>query len=116
MTKPAETPEEHHDAGFDPSGTMSPAVGKAAAFLKTLAHEGRLEILCQLLEGEKTVGEIEAALGLTQSAVSQQLMRLRAERLVEARRQGRHVLYRLERAEVRSIIGALREAFCCETH
>jgi ArsR family transcriptional regulator, virulence genes transcriptional regulator len=91
---------------------MSDAVGRATAFLKTLAHEGRLEILCQLIDGERTVTELEEALGLGQVAVSQQLMRLRAEGLVGARRAGRNIYYRLERPEVSAIIAELQRAFC----
>jgi DNA-binding transcriptional ArsR family regulator len=98
--------------GFDKTGATSDALAKATAFLKVLAHERRLEILCQLLDGEHTVGEIEAALGSSQSAVSQQLMRLRAEGVVEARRQGRHIRYRLDRPEARLVIEALRAGFC----
>ena len=81
-------------------------------FLKALAHEGRLEILCQLIEGERSVTEIEAQSGMPQPKVSQLLMRLRAERIVEARREGRNVLYRMERPEVIEVITILRRAFC----
>lgn len=112
MTKENSAQADLRDRGFHPSGAMAPAVSKAATFLRTLAHEGRLEILCQLLDGPRTVGELEEALGLAQSAVSQQLMRLRAEGLVEAKRNGRFVRYRLERPEVRAFIALLRETFC----
>lgn len=85
---------------------------RAATFLKALAHEGRLEILCQLIDGERTVTEIEARLKMPQSKVSQLLMRLRAERIVETRRDGRNVLYRIERPEIVEIIAVLQKAFC----
>ncbi|MCU0883877.1 MAG: metalloregulator ArsR/SmtB family transcription factor [Beijerinckiaceae bacterium] len=88
------------------------AVAEAAALMKALAHEGRLEILCCLVDGERTVSEIEQAVGLRQTAVSQQLMRLRHENLVTARRDGRFMHYAIERPEIRQIIDALREAFC----
>jgi DNA-binding transcriptional ArsR family regulator len=88
------------------------AVGKATSLLKLLAHEGRLEIMCLLVDGGKTVGEIEAALGLSQSKVSQQLMRLRAEGLVVAHRTGRNIRYELGRSETVIVIRALQEAFC----
>lgn len=88
------------------------AVRAASEFLKALAHEKRLLILCHLVGGEQTVGEIEAALGLDQAVVSVQLMRLRAQGLVAARRSGRHVHYRLQRPEVIAIVGALQDAFC----
>lgn len=88
------------------------AVRAAAEFLKALAHERRLMILCHLVGGEQTVGAIERALGLNQAVVSAQLMRLRAEGLVAARRDGRHIHYRLERPEVIAIVAALQDAFC----
>lgn len=97
---------------FGEDTTGQSAAGKAAAFLKALAHEGRLEILCLLGEREMTVGEIEEALGLSQAAVSQQLMRLRGDGLVEARREGRFIHYRLHRPEVKAIIAELQKAFC----
>lgn len=99
---------------FDPSGTAPTAVAKAAQFLKSLAHEGRLEVLCKLAEGPSTVGGIEASLGMSQSTVSQLLMRLRADGVVEARRSGRSVVYRLATPEVVAIIALLRERYCPE--
>ena len=88
------------------------AVTSATSFLKLLAHERRLEIMCLLVDGEKTVGEIAASLGLGQSAVSQQLMRLRAEGLVIANREGRNIRYVLGRPETVVVIRALQQAFC----
>ncbi len=58
---------------------MADRAREASDFLKALAHESRLMILCNLLDGEKSVGELEAYLSLRQSAVSQQLARLRLE-------------------------------------
>ncbi|GHC60969.1 ArsR/SmtB family transcription factor [Neogemmobacter tilapiae] len=97
---------------FSDEGPLTPAAREAAALLKALAHEGRLEILCLLLENPCTVGEMEEALGLPQAAVSQQLMRLRGDGLVRAEREGRHIRYSLERPEVRGIIQELQRAFC----
>jgi DNA-binding transcriptional ArsR family regulator len=91
---------------------MPESVRRATAFLKTLAHEARLEILCLLIDGERTVSQLTAALDMPQAAVSLQLMRLRGENLVSARRSGRNILYRLERPEVVSIIRELQLAFC----
>lgn len=88
------------------------AVGRATALLKLLAHDGRLEIMCLLLNGGRTVGEIGESVGLSQSAVSQQLMRLRAEGLVIANREGRSIRYVLGRPEAAIVIRALEEAFC----
>lgn len=97
---------------FGGASALSEAAREATAFLKAIAHEARLEILCQLIDGEKTVSQLEAALKMGQAAVSLQLMRLRAENLVATRRAGRHIYYRLERPEVVSIIRELQLAFC----
>jgi ArsR family transcriptional regulator len=70
-------------------GRMAPRAREASEFLKALAHESRLMILCDLLHGEKSVGELEALLARRQSTVSQQLARLRLEGLVSARRDGK---------------------------
>ena len=85
---------------------------QASEFLKALSHEVRLLILCFLIDGEKSVSEIEKMLKLRQPAVSQQLARLRADGLVEARRNGKNIYYSLARTEVRHVIGALHDAFC----
>jgi DNA-binding transcriptional ArsR family regulator len=77
-----------------------------------LAHEGRLMILCDLLRGEKSVGELEALLSRRQSTVSQQLARLRLEGLVSTRRDGQTVYYSIASDRARSVIGALYASFC----
>jgi DNA-binding transcriptional ArsR family regulator len=92
--------------------TMMRSASQASAFLKALSHGVRLVILCLLVEGEKSVSEIEQALSLRQPSVSQQLARLRAEGFVETRRNGKNVYYSLARPEVRDIIMALHAAFC----
>jgi DNA-binding transcriptional ArsR family regulator len=85
---------------------------QASEFLKALSHEGRLLILCLLIEGEKSVTELEQALNLRQAHVSQQLARLRANNLVEARRGGKSIYYSVTRPEVIEIISALYRTFC----
>jgi DNA-binding transcriptional ArsR family regulator len=84
----------------------------ASEFLKALSHEARLVILCLLVEGEKSVSELEAMLSLRQPAVSQQLARLRSDNLVETRRDGKNIYYSLARKEVIEVIAALHRAFC----
>ena len=84
----------------------------ASEFLKAISHEARLVILCLLVEGEKSVSELEEMLCLRQPAVSQQLARLRADSLVDTRRDGKNIYYSLARPEVVDIIGALHRAFC----
>lgn len=88
---------------------------RASEFLKALSHEARLVILCLLVEGEKSVSELEEMLSLRQPAVSQQLARLRSDNLVETRRDGKNIYYSLARPEVVEIISALHRAFCEDT-
>jgi DNA-binding transcriptional ArsR family regulator len=85
---------------------------KASDLLKALSHETRLLMLCLLSDGEKSVSELEDMLTLPQASVSQQLARLRFDRLVTTRREGRMVYYRIADAEISSIIGALYNLFC----
>lgn len=85
---------------------------EAAAFLKALAHEGRLMILCSLAGGERSVTELETLVGARQPAVSQQLARLRLEGLVAARRDGKMIYYRLADGRVRDTIALLHRLFC----
>jgi len=85
---------------------------RASDFLKALAHESRLIMLCILAEGEKSVSELERELNLRQPTVSQQLARLRADGLVSTRRDGKVVYYSLASSEARIIIGAIYEVFC----
>ena len=85
---------------------------EASDFLKALSHESRLLLLCALSEGECSVGELENILGERQSTVSQQLARLRLDRLVTTRRDGKTIYYSLADENVRAILDALRKAFC----
>jgi DNA-binding transcriptional ArsR family regulator len=85
---------------------------RASDFLKALAHESRLMILCILAEGEKSVSELEDILSLRQPTVSQQLARLRANGLVSTRRDGKAIYYRLASDETRVVIGAIYDVFC----
>src|SRR5690606_29330646 len=80
---------------------------KASELLKALSHEDRLVILCLLTEGERSVSELEDIMGMTQAAVSQQLARLRFDRLVNTRRDGRVIYYSLASKEVAPLIGTL---------
>ena len=84
----------------------------AAAFLKALAHEGRLLILCYLSSGEKSVTELETLLGSRQAAVSQQLARLRLEGLVTCRREGKAIYYALGDPRAAQTIALMYDLFC----
>ncbi len=94
---------------------MSRDVEEATEFLKALAHEGRLTILCRLHQGECSVTELEALLSARQSTVSQQLSRLRLERLVKTRREGKTVLYSLADERVESMLKVLHDLFCAKS-
>jgi DNA-binding transcriptional ArsR family regulator len=107
----AAPPKAQAPSGLDLDMLLSNA-HEASEFLKALSHEVRLLILCFLIEGEKSVSEIEKMLALRQPAVSQQLARLRADGLVETRRNGKNIYYSLARTEVRDVIQVLHDAFC----
>lgn len=100
---------ERMDTLVDP---MEAAAGEAAELLKSLGNPGRLRILCALVPGDKTVGELEAATGASQSYVSGQLLRLRAEGLVACDREGRSMRYRLSDPRVRPLLEKIYELFC----
>jgi DNA-binding transcriptional ArsR family regulator len=92
---------------------MIPASDQAADLMRSLSHPQRLLVLCALGNEEKSVGELRAELGnIEQVPMSQQLMRLRADGLVESRREGTTVYYRITRPEVLLVIAALESAFC----
>jgi ArsR family transcriptional regulator len=84
----------------------------AANFLKALAHEGRLMILCHLASGERSVTELENLLDSRQAAVSQQLARLRLEGLVTCRREGKAIFYSLADPKVQRAIDLVYDLFC----
>lgn len=91
---------------------MDAAAEEAAEMLKALSNPGRLRILCALVPGDLSVGELENALGASQSYVSGQLLRLRSEGLVSCERQGRSMRYSLSDPRVRPILERLYEVFC----
>lgn len=77
--------------------------------LKAMSHEGRLQILCHLTSGEKSVADLQTTLTCRQSSVSQQLSRLRLEGLVSPRRDGKSIYYRLSDDRVPSILAAIQD-------
>ena len=102
------------DEGLDQAemARMMDNARRATDFLKALAHEGRLMILCHLASGERSVTELEQLLSQRQAAVSQQLARLRLEGLVESRRDGKTIYYRLADGRAEKMIGIVYEMFC----
>ncbi len=99
------------DAPIAPTD-MADSAKHAASYLKTLAHEGRLMILCHLGSGEKSVGELEQLLEIRQAAVSQMLARLREEKLVKTRREGKTIYYSLADQDTQRVIALLYDKFC----
>lgn len=88
---------------------------RATAFLKALAHEGRLTILSRLVAGEKSVTELEELLSSRQAAVSQQLARMRLEGLVSHRREGKTMYYSLKDPNAVRILELLDDMFRAES-
>ncbi len=83
-----------------------------ATLLKQLSHPQRLVILCSMVDGEKSVAEIEAACGASQSAVSQFLKGMRLEGLIDSRREGKQIYYKIVDKRVFKLIRALYQIFC----
>jgi ArsR family transcriptional regulator len=104
-----------HDMSDAEMDKMMQSACDASNFLKAISHEGRLMILCHLSTGEKSVTELERLLSARQAAVSQQLARLRAEGLVEPRRDGKTIYYRLTDRRAIRILDVVYELFCART-
>jgi DNA-binding transcriptional ArsR family regulator len=85
---------------------------EAAGLLTALANTHRLAILCELVEGERSVGALVEAVGLTQSALSQHLAKLRAAGIVATRRDAQTIYYRLASAAAGSIMKTLADIYC----
>lgn len=84
----------------------------AAALLRSLGSKWRLLILCQLVNGEKSVGELERVIGLSQSALSQHLMVLRRNQLVKTRRAAQMIYYSLNGSDVTAVLNTLYGLYC----
>lgn len=88
--------------------------GEAAEFLKALANDQRLAILCSLLDKPLSVGQINERVHLSQSALSQHLAVLRERELVTTEKQAQTVYYSVPRGKTRRILSLLHECFCPE--
>lgn len=91
------------------------SAAQCCALLKAMAHEDRLLLLCQLIEGEHNVGELEAQTGIRQPSLSQHLGVLREEGLVSTRREGKYMYYSLASDEVFAIMSTLSSLYCGKT-
>jgi ArsR family transcriptional regulator len=85
---------------------------EVSELLKTLAHPMRLMIVCTLIDGEYSVSELEEKLDIHQPNLSQQLTVLREAAIVETRREGKQIYYRLTAREAERLVGALYDIFC----
>lgn len=88
------------------------SANRAAALLRLLGNERRLMILCQLADGELSVGQLQPRVGLSQSALSQHLALLREEGVVATRRDGQTIHYRIADPAALRVIATLAELFC----
>ena len=91
---------------------MQQNASRASAVMKLLSHPHRLMILCQLNQGEMSVGELAELIGINQSPLSQHLARMRHEGVVTARREAQTVYYSIAEQEVGAIVALLYELFC----
>lgn len=92
--------------------TMQRNASDAAELLKTLANPSRLLVLCALVTREHTAGELESLVGLSQSAVSQHLARLRIQGIVDTRRDGQKIYYSLSNDDARQILETMHGLYC----
>jgi DNA-binding transcriptional ArsR family regulator len=91
---------------------MRAGASRAVGALKLLANEDRLLLLCQLSQGELCVSELEAALGIRQPTLSQQLGVLRSEGAIAPRREGKNVYYRIATPALLEILALLYRQYC----
>lgn len=92
--------------------TMRESAEAACALLKALSNPDRLLLLCELSQGERNVGELEAAIGIAQPTLSQQLAVLRDAELVQTRRDGKSIYYRIASEQALAVMQVLYEQFC----
>ncbi|MFT5226402.1 MAG: DNA-binding transcriptional ArsR family regulator [Polaribacter sp.] len=92
--------------------TMQKNAAEVSALMKTLSNTNRLMVLCQLTEGERSVGELAEMLEIRMPAMSQQLNLLRLEKIVESRRDGQTIYYSLAREDIKKMITFLYTTYC----
>ncbi len=92
--------------------SMREGAEAACTLMKVLSNPDRLMLLCQLAEGERNVGELEAALDIAQPTLSQQLTVLRSQSLVSTRREGKNIYYRLASPQAMAVMQVLYAQFC----
>ena len=96
-------------------GELQSRALRATSLLKAMSNPVRLLVLCQLAESEKSVGELERVVNVSQSALSQHLALLRSRGLVASRRAGQTIYYSLAGREAPALLATLYEVFCRKT-
>lgn len=91
---------------------MQVNAGEAATLLRMLANPSRLLVVCALVSREHTAGELEELVGLSQSAISQHLAKLRQQEIVQTRRRGQNIFYRLGDDRAARVVETLHSLFC----
>ena len=91
---------------------MQASADDACKLMKVLSNRDRMMLLCEIGQGEKCVGELEAALDLHQPTLSQQLTVLRKEKLVKTRREGKQIYYSLASQVAVAVMGLLYKHYC----
>lgn len=91
---------------------MQGSARTVSELMKVLSNENRLMILCQLAEGEKSVGELAELLGMRHAALSQQLTLLRKDALVQPRREAQTIYYSIARDDVYALLQFLHQTYC----
>jgi ArsR family transcriptional regulator, virulence genes transcriptional regulator len=91
---------------------MEVAADQASDLLKALANRHRLMIICQLIDAERSVGDLAAFLGIRESTVSQHLALLRKDGLVDTRRDGQTIWYRISSGPAREVVKTLYRIYC----
>jgi DNA-binding transcriptional ArsR family regulator len=93
---------------------MASAAAAASELMRTLGHKDRLMILCHLISGEKSVGELAGLLEIPQSPLSQHLARMRKENLVTTRREAQSIYYSIASNEAARMVELMHELYCSE--
>lgn len=100
------------DSSHTPMDSLRESAEAACRLMKALANRDRLLLLCQLVQGEMCVGDLEVAVGVGQPTLSQQLGVLREEGLVTTRREGKNIYYQVSSPQVLAVLAVLHQQFC----
>ena len=111
MTLNAQVEKMTKETPIDPV-SMASAASKASELMKTLGHKDRLMVLCHLISGEKSVGQLADLLDIPQSPLSQHLARMRNEQLVTTRREAQTIYYSIASTEAARMVQLMHELYC----